>query len=356
MAELIFASNNCTNYLVRSREDEYQALCNKYLPIRIRQILDNLSSEEIFSLEEIRLRKEQPLFLRFCDSESMINVKGTRVSKIDHAYHVTEDDIARTLHLISQSSLYALEEEMRNGYITISGGHRVGFVGQTVLDKGRVKTIKNISSLNLRLAKQVYGCASKLMPLLYNYSASKPYNTLIVSPPRCGKTTLLRDIIRQFSSGFPSSLGALVRLNVGVVDERSEIAGCYLGVPQNDVGPQTDVLDGCPKAEGMIMLVRSMSPQIVATDEIGREEDVRAIEELLNCGVGVLTTVHGSSLKELEQRPILKQLIQSNIFDRFVFLGRTLGPGTIEMVLDGQTKNNLLPKPLKAAKKEVPIC
>lgn len=356
MAELIFASSNDFRQFLRPEGKDYQILINKFLPVSIRKILDNLSLEQILCLEEIRLRKGKPLYLRFCDSESMINAKGATVCDIAQAYHVTEDDIARTLQLISQSSLYALEEEMRNGYITISGGHRVGFVGQTVLDKGRIKTIKNISSLNIRLAKQVFGCATKLMPFLYNHTQSKPYNTLIVSPPRCGKTTLLRDIIRQFSSGFRSSLGELVKLNVGVVDERSEIAGCYLGIPQNDVGPQTDVLDACPKAEGMIMLVRSMSPQIIATDEIGRQEDVRAIEEMLNCGVSVLTTAHGASLKELEQRPILKQLINSNIFDRYVFLGRTLGPGTIEMVLDGQTKNNLLLKPVKASTKEVLIC
>lgn len=346
-----------TEYLSTNNEEmeKLKELAQRFLPLSIRQILDNLSPDCKLRLEEIRLRKDRPLFLGFHDFESMVNSRGEMVTSQCQAYHVTDDDIVRTIHLISQSSFYALEEEMRNGYITLPGGHRVGFVGQAVLDSGKVKTIKYISSLNIRLARQVFGCATKLMPLLYNYSMAKPYNTLIVSPPRCGKTTLLRDIIRQFSSGF-SCQEREIRFNVGLVDERSEIAGCYLGIPQNDLGPTTDVLDGCPKAEGMIMLVRSMAPQIVATDEIGREEDVKAIEEMLNCGVSVITTAHGSSLDDLKNRPILKQLIQSNIFERYVFLSRTLGPGTIEMVLDGKTKQNILFKPLKSFKKEVGVC
>lgn len=336
-------------------QEKLKELTQRFLPLSIRQILDNLLPSYKSMLEEIRLRKGRPLFLRFHDFESMVNSKGEVVTSNYQAYHLTNDDIDRTIQLISQSSLYALEEEIRNGYITLPGGHRVGFVGQTVLDGGKVKTIKYISSLNIRLARQVFGCATKLMPLLYNHLTSKAYNTLIVSPPRCGKTTLLRDIVRQFSSGFFCQEGK-VRFNVGVVDERSEIAGCYLGIPQNDLGPTTDVLDGCPKAEGMIMLVRSMAPQIVATDEIGKPEDVKAVEEMLNCGVSVITTAHGSSLEDLENRPILKQLIQSNVFDRYVFLGRTFGPGTIEMVLDGKTKKNILIRPLKTSEKEVRVC
>lgn len=352
MAEFNFAKDLKVNLSSNLELVKLKELAQRFLPLSIRQILDNLSPDYKVLLEEIRLRKGKPLFLRFHDFESMVSGNGEIVTIQSHAYHVTDDDIARTLHLISQSSLYALEEEIRNGYITIPGGHRVGFVGQAVLDEGRVKTIKNISSLNVRLAKQVFGCATQLMPLLYNHYAAKPYNTLIVSPPRCGKTTLLRDIIRQFSSGF-SYKERDIKFNVGLVDERSEIAGCYLGIPQNDLGPKTDVLDGCPKAEGMIMLVRSMAPHIVATDEIGRPEDVRAIEEMLNCGVTVITTVHGASLEDLENRPTLKQLIQANVFDRYVFLGRTLGPGTIEMVLDGKTKQNILLKSIKGSKKEV---
>lgn len=358
MAELIFAKDG-GNYsaAIKLEQDKDINKISQFLPANIRRILDNLSPAQVNQIEEIRLRKNRPLFLRLFENEIMLNNSGQTVQNSLLAYHVTTDDISRTLHLISQSSLYALEEEMRNGYLTLPGGHRIGFVGQTVLEGGRVKTIKHISSLNLRIAKQVLGCAKNIMELLYNHSTLKPYHTLIISPPRCGKTTLLRDIIREFSSGFYSKvLGKILHFNVGVVDERSEIAGCYLGVPQNNVGPKTDVLDACPKAEGMIMLVRSMSPHIIATDEIGREEDVKAIEEILNCGISVLTTAHGDSVTELANRPILKQLIQKNVFERYVLLSRTFGPGTIESVLDAKTKHNLLSKPIYGPRKEMLGC
>jgi len=150
---------------------------------------------------------------------------------------------------------------------------------------------------------------------------------------------MLRDLIRQISSGIPR-LG-FPGLTVGLVDERSEIAGCYRGIPQRDVGIRTDVLDGCPKAIGMMMLLRSMSPQVIATDEIGRREDVDALEEVLNAGVKILTTAHGSSLADLSERPVLSNLIRSKIFERFVILGRSRGVGTIEDIIDGKSYRSL---------------
>lgn len=318
------------------------------MPHNLRRILDNLLPGQVTELEEIRLREGRPLILRLGFNELMVTREGRTTNNLYEAYCTTKDDIQRTLQLVSQSSIYAIEEELRNGYLTLPGGHRIGFVGEAVVERGKIKTLKNISSLNIRVAREVPGCADPIMPYLYDPKSQLPYHTLIISPPRCGKTTLLRDIIRQFSEG----LGDLnkISFNVGLVDERSEIAGCYLGTPQKNVGPRTDVLDGCPKAEGMIMLVRSMSPQIVATDEIGRQEDVEALEEMLNAGVTVLTTVHGQSLLDLEKRPHLRNLIKQNIFQRYIILGRSLGVGTIEAVLDAQTRHNLLSRPIPGKK------
>lgn len=312
------------------------------LPSNLRRLLDNLLPRQVQELEEIRLREGRPLILRLGTGELMVTGEGRATEKIRDAYYVTKDDLQRTLQLISHSSIYAIEQELRNGYLTLPGGHRIGFVGEAVVEHGKVKTLKNISSLNIRVAHEIIGCADPIIPYLYDPQNQVPYHTLIISPPRCGKTTLLRDIVRQFSEG----IGDLKKIsfNVGVVDERSEIAGCYMGTPQKDVGPRTDVLDGCPKAEGMIMLVRSMSPQIVATDEIGRKEDVAALEEMLNAGVTVLTTVHGRNLADLEQRPIISNLIKQNFFQRYVILGRSLGVGTIEAVIDAHTRSNLLAK------------
>jgi stage III sporulation protein AA len=162
----------------------------------------------------------------------------------------------------------------------------------------------------------------------------RPLHTLILSPPRCGKTTLLRELVRLLSGGVPQLQFAGV--NVGVVDERSELAGCWLGVPQLDIGPRTDVLDRCPKAAGMLMLLRSMGPEVIATDEIGRPAELEALQDILNAGVTLLSSVHAGSLAELKQRPGWGPLLERGLWQRLIILGRTLGPGTIEAVYNGE--------------------
>jgi stage III sporulation protein AA len=170
------------------------------------------------------------------------------------------------------------------------------------------------------------------VPYILNFRELRPYHTLLISPPRAGKTTILRDLVRLLSSGIPDL--HFPGLSVGVVDERGELAACYDGVPQHDLGPRVDVLDHCPKALGMLMLLRSMSPQVVATDEIGRPEDVTALWEMVNTGLSVLATAHASSWEELEQRPYLRDLVRDRIFQRYVFLSRRRGPGTVDGIWD----------------------
>ncbi|NLK00446.1 MAG: stage III sporulation protein AA, partial [Clostridia bacterium] len=251
------------------------------------------------------------------------------------AYRVDRDDVQRIFQNITRNSVYALDEELRNGYITIPGGHRVGFTGEAVLAKGRLQSLKNISFINIRVSREVRGCADTVMPFLIDPSLNNPYHTLIISPPKCGKTTLLRDIIRQLSNGI-HSLG-FSGINVGLVDERSEIAACHHGLPQNDVGVRTDVLDKCPKAEGMYMLVRSMAPQVIATDELGKSEDIPAVEEAINAGIKLITTVHGTDVEDIMKRPVLKKLLQEKLFERILILSRRRGAGTIEAVVDGRS-------------------
>ena len=158
------------------------------------------------------------------------------------------------------------------------------------------------------------------------------YHTLIISPPRCGKTTLLRDLIRQISDGNKWVKGC----TVGVVDERSELAGCYRGIPQNQMGMRTDVLDGCPKADGMLMLVRSMSPQVVAVDEIGAPEDVEAIKYAMHCGCKMIATVHGETLDEIQRKPLFEQLIKEQCFDRYIVLKNEKQVGELAGIYDTQ--------------------
>lgn len=235
----------------------------------------------------------------------------------------TQEDLQHLVSAFSGSSLYAFEEELKQGFITLPGGHRVGFSGKALLDNaGMVRGLKYISSVCLRVARSVPGCADRLMTHILD-SGGNPYNTLLISPPQAGKTTLLRDIARQLSCRGK---------RVCVIDERSEIAGCFQGQPQLDVGPRTDVLDGCPKAQGMLMALRSLSPEVLVTDEIGRVEDALAIEEALNSGVRVVATAHGCSYEDVAMRPGLSRLIDMGLFQRIAVLSIRQGPGTIEYI------------------------
>jgi len=270
----------------------------------------------------------------------MVTEQGQPTTVAEFGYVVTDKDLMRAVQLISGSSIYAFEEEIKNGFITIKGGHRVGISGKVTTDRGRVKTIKHITSLNIRIAREITGAADRVMPYLINPVTKKFHHTLIISPPRCGKTTLIRDVIRQVSKGIPAL--DFKGCTVGVVDERSEIAGCYYGVPQKDVGFRTDVLDACPKAEGMMMMIRAMGPQVIATDEIGREQDAAALEEALNAGITVLTTAHGKDWEEIAQRPVLRYIIEQGIFERMVTLGRSKGAGTVEDIIDVSSGKSLM--------------
>lgn len=300
------------------------------LPAKMRNILNNTDPGLLSRVEEIRLRSLRPLILGLDNGDVILSEGGVPVGEGLQAYRVSEDDMDRCLQLISGSSVYAFEEEIRNGFITISGGHRVGITGRAVLDNGRLKTLKYISGINIRISKEVIGSARQLMPRIIDRDRKTIYHTMIFSPPRCGKTTILRDAVRMISDGLPEY--GLPGQTVGLVDERSEIAGCYHGIPQRNIGIRTDVLDGCPKAEGMTMLLRSMGPSVIATDELGRVEDIRALEEVLNAGVRVIFTVHGSSLEELAARPALNYLLNLKMVDRYVLLSRAGKPGVVERV------------------------
>ncbi len=274
-------------------------------------------------LYEIRLRVGRPLFLTYDGGECFLRKKSRE------QYLVTREDLKETLEYISGYSLYAYEDEIRQGFLSVQGGHRVGVTGKVILDGDHIRGMKYISCINIRLAHQIPGCAAKVMP----YIRRKDWvaHTLIISPPRCGKTTLLRDIIRQLSNGSQGFSG----LTVGVVDERSELAGCYQGIPQNDLGMRTDVLDGCPKAEGMRMLIRSMSPAVVAVDELGKEEDYKAVETVIHCGCKLIATAHGNSMEDVLSQPFFLKLRDMQVFERYIVLGKSHRAGIVEGIYDG---------------------
>ena len=265
---------------------------------KVRRIMER-ATLDMANIYEIRLRVHSPLLLVYAGEEFFVTEEGALSTEAEKGYQIQAEDVRETMEYIGNYSLYAYEEELRQGFLTVQGGHRVGIAGKAVLENEKVRGIRHISCINVRVAHQQKGCADKVIPYLMKQGSF--CHTLIVSAPRCGKTTLLRDIIRQISDGTKDRPG----LTVGVVDERSEIAGCYLGVAQNDVGIRTDVLDCCPKAEGMMMLIRSMSPEVVAVDEIGTSEDIRALEAVINCGCKSLATVHGTSMEDVMKKPLL---------------------------------------------------
>lgn len=299
----------------------------KMMPIAMREGLGQLSQEEQAQLQEIHLRVRQPILLKIKGKEYGLSPQG--LCELRQSMPMTEKGLKDLLQYMSDFSLYALEDELRQGYMTLPGGHRVGLVGKVVLEQNKVKTLRYISGMNIRIAHEVMGCSQSVMP--YLVSKTGVYHTLIISPPGCGKTTLLRDVIRQLSEGY-HGYGPYT---VGVVDERSEIAACYMGVPQNHMGCRTDVLDGCPKVEGMRMLLRAMSPQVIAVDEIGKAEDLEALREMLSAGVSLLCSVHGRDEKECLRREGLGDMLTEGLFERVIILSHRQGPCTIEGILDG---------------------
>ncbi|SDH34953.1 stage III sporulation protein AA [Alteribacillus bidgolensis] len=282
------------------------------LPENLQQLFDKISNW--FSIEEIRIRIFSPV-------EIITSEKAFYLCNNDNdPYVITEEDIEYILNQLSEFSMYAFQEELKQGFITTRGGHRVGVGGQVIHEKGIIQSLKHIRYFNIRVAKDHKGAAKQYLDKLY---ANGYDDTLIIGAPQSGKTTFLRDLARCASKGMPEI--NLPSKKVAIVDERSELAACYKGIPSFDVGPRTDVLDGCPKAVGMMMMIRSMSPEMIIVDEIGRPEDAEAIMEAIHAGVTIVCSAHGTSLNEIKRRPILQELLTNGIFSNIVTLTRRQG-------------------------------
>lgn len=253
------------------------------LPERIRTCVKEVDSDKLL---EIRMRCGGGLCAILKDGYYLITNSGDLSHDSKNSLIVKEGDIKRALELITNFSLYAHENEIKNGFITLPGGHRVGVCGEAAASDGKITHLKSIQSLNYRFAREVIGCSDSLMNRILENGDIK--NTLIVSPPMYGKTTLLRDIARNLS---------IMGKRVSIVDERGEIAAAMGGVTPFDLGVGCDILSGANKAEGMLYMLRSMSPEVIITDEIGTAEDLAAIREIKKRGVSIITTLHGRDTK-----------------------------------------------------------
>ena len=282
-----------------------------YFPINIVKIIEEAIKQnpqiEIYKKAiEIRIKTQKPIIIKLRDIDIIIQ------------YQVTEKDMQYIIQKICENSIYAYKEQISQGYITIKGGHRIGITGTCVIENQKISNIKYISSLNFRIAREVKGCSQKILKDIIDQEHNTIYNTLIVSPPGKGKTTILRDTIRNISNGIPEMnfRGKIC----GVVDERGEIAAMYKGIPQNDIGIRTDVIENVSKYNGMQILIRAMGPEVIACDEIGTKEDIEAIQYAINSGVKGIFTMHGSNMTSVKSNSEINKIIVSKLIEKIICL------------------------------------
>lgn len=281
----------------------------RYFPNKIYQIFFNLFQENskiAEELQEIRMRAERPIILKLRERDLILQ------------YNITQAEILQIVERLCENSIYAYKNQICEGFITVKGGHRIGLTGSCVIENGKIINVKHISSLNFRIASEVLNCSTRVLREVIDIENKSIYNTILVAPPGRGKTTMLRDIIRRLSNGIDEI--NFKGKTCGVVDERGEIAAMYKGIPQNDVGIRTDIIENVEKNQGIHMLIRTMAPEIIACDEIGSKEDVEAIHYALYSGVKGIFTMHGKNIEDIKNNKQIYELIENREIQKVVFL------------------------------------
>ena len=260
----------------------------------------------IKTIQEIRIRVGKPIILKFRNYDIVLK------------YIVTSEEILEVLERLCENSIYAYKSQICQGFLTIMGGHRIGLTGTVVIENGKIINVKYISSLNFRIAREVLNCSAGILKQKIDIENQTIYNTLIVSPPGKGKTTMLRDIVRQISNGVDAY--KFRGMTIGLIDERGEIAATYKGVSQNDVGIRTDIIGNIDKQTGIEMLIRTMAPEVIACDEIGTIQDVQAIKKCIVSGVKGIFTMHGKNLEDIRKNVGIDELIENKQIEKIIFI------------------------------------
>ena len=296
--------------------NKFKEVLNCFPENIISEIMQNINQPIAEITEEIRIRNNKPIVLKISQEKLILK------------HIINSEEIEKIFMKICENSIYSYQKQISEGFITIKGGHRIGLTGSAVVENNKIINLNYISSLNFRIAREKKGCSINVLNEIINTDKNHIYNTLIISPPGCGKTTILIDIIRNLSNGIPSKISSKT---IGLVDERCEIAAMYKGVPQNDVGQMTDVITNCSKSVGMKMLIRSMAPQIIACDEIGSKDDVQAINSAICSGIKGIFTLHGNNIDEIKKNPELSELFSKNLIEKIIILSETC-KGKIEKI------------------------
>ncbi len=277
----------------------------------IRGAVEFIPEIESRRIQEIRLRAGKYLSVTIFDKEYFVTKDGRLVNQETEAVPVTQADIDTTFQKAFHNSIHSFAREISQGYITISGGNRVGFCGTAVVNPAKenaVETVKHISSVNIRIAREIHGCANEIIQRVFDTGAK---SLLLVGPPSSGKTTVLRDLCRQLSQNH----------RLSVIDERNEIAATASGIAQNEIGMHTDVFHSYTKYDGIMTAIRVMSPNVLVCDEIGSKEDFRALEYAFNSGVKLIASTHAAGYEDAKRRPVVGKLLKENLFDYVAVLG-----------------------------------